>query len=202
MLPILLTMLVFAVLHSLLAGKNIKQAFRQRFGERAYYGLYRLLYNVLATLSLIPVGLALVLQPGTILWRVEGVGALVLLGIQAVGVIALFISLMQIDFGQFTGLSQLGAYLSGAPLPLPAEPLQTRGLYGLVRHPLYLFSLLVIWPSPIMTESLLAFNIATTLYFVVGSRLEEKRLVAIFGDTYLEYRRRVPWLIPIKRTLS
>lgn len=196
MLPTLIAMLVFAIFHSLLAGQNIKQFFRQQFGERVYHGLYRLLYNMVATVSLLPVGLALVLQPGAVLWRVEGIGALGLLGIQAVGVIALLISLMQIDFGQFTGLSQLGAYLSGAPLPLPTEPLQTGGLYSLVRHPLYLFSLLVIWPSPIMTESLLAFNIAATLYFVVGSRLEEKRLVAIFGDTYLEYKRRVPWLIP------
>jgi protein-S-isoprenylcysteine O-methyltransferase Ste14 len=65
-----------------------------------------------------------------------------------------------------------------------------------VRHPLYLFSLLAIWPSPIMTESLLAFNAAATLYFVVGSRLEEKRLIAAFGQTYLDYQRRVPWLIP------
>jgi protein-S-isoprenylcysteine O-methyltransferase Ste14 len=79
---------------------------------------------------------------------------------------------------------------------LPTEPLQTGGVYQLVRHPLYLFSLMVIWPLPAMTEAMLGFNIAATIYFTFGSLLEERRLVAIFGQDYITYQQRVPWLIP------
>jgi protein-S-isoprenylcysteine O-methyltransferase Ste14 len=36
-----------------------------------------------------------------------------------------------------------------------------------------------------------------TLYFIVGSRLEETRLVRVFGDTYREYQKAVPALLPL-----
>ncbi|NDJ62680.1 MAG: isoprenylcysteine carboxylmethyltransferase family protein, partial [Chloroflexi bacterium] len=126
-------------------------------------------------------------------------GLVFALAVQIVGFAGLMISLLQIDLGQFTGLSQVLAYLNGERLPLPTEPLQTGGVYRLVRHPLYLFSLLLIWPMPIMTEALLAFNLVSTWYFAIGSLLEERRMLALFGDEYAEYRQRVPWLIPFVR---
>ncbi len=194
---ILLTMLIFGVIHSLLAERGVKQAFLDYFGVYAYHGFYRLLYNILAALMLLPALWFLIRNPGHIIWQVEGPLAFVLLLVQVVGLVGLVISLIQIDLGQFTGLSQLMAYLRHQPLPLPLEPLQTGGLYSLVRHPLYLFSLLLIWPQQTMTESLLVFNIAATLYFVLGSRLEERRLLAVFGQTYADYQNRVAWLIPL-----
>jgi protein-S-isoprenylcysteine O-methyltransferase Ste14 len=66
----------------------------------------------------------------------------------------------------------------------------------LVRHPLYLFSLLVIWSFATMSQAMFAFNIAATLYFIFGSLLEEQRLLAIFGQSYVDYQQHVPWLIP------
>jgi protein-S-isoprenylcysteine O-methyltransferase Ste14 len=113
-----------------------------------------------------------------------------------VGLIGLVVSLLQINLGQFTGLSQVRAYVAGDPLPLPIEPLQTKGMYALVRHPLYLFSLMILWPVSSMTDTMLAFNIAATLYFVIGSRYEERRLTEAFGQPYRAYQQRVAWLIP------
>lgn len=195
----LVSMTLFGVLHSWLAGQYIKQAIRQRIGERAYHGFYRLGYNILAVATLVPAGLIVLLIPGQIIWQIDGAARLPLLAIQIVGIAGLVVSLLQIDFWRFAGLRQVNAYLSNQPLPLPDEPLQMKGLYNLVRHPLYLFSLMVIWPLDTMTESWLAFNIASTLYFILGSLLEERRLIAAYGHTYLEYRQRVPWLIPFLR---
>ena len=48
-----------------------------------------------------------------------------------------------------------------------------------------------------MNAPLLVSAVVVTLYFVVGSRLEENKLVAMHGDTYREYRRRVPGLVPL-----
>lgn len=197
MIPILLTMLIFGVIHSLLAESGIKQAFSQRFGAYAYHGFYRLLYNIFTVITLLPVAFIMLTNPGEIIWQVEGAWAWVLRIIQIIGLVGLAVSLIQIDLGQFAGLSQLRAYLRQQPLPLPLESLQTNGLYSVVRHPLYLFSLMLIWPLQTMTESLLAFNIATTLYFMLGSLLEERRLLALFGQEYADYQRRVPWLIPL-----
>ena len=39
--------------------------------------------------------------------------------------------------------------------------------------------------------------IAITLYFAIGSRLEERKLVAEFGESYRRYQRRVPGLVPL-----
>jgi len=200
MVIILLAVLAFGVIHSVLAGNAARAAFRRQFGERAYHGLYRLVYNAIAVVTAAPLALLLVVLPGRELWRSEGTLLAAALAVQLIGVCGFLIALLQVDMGRFIGLSQLRAYVMGAALPLPPEPLQQSGLYGLVRHPLYLFSLLVMWPMPVMTDTLLMFNLAATAYLLVGSRLEEKRLVALFGQEYVDYRRRVPWLLPFLRS--
>lgn len=77
-------------------------------------------------------------------------------------------------------------------------PFTIRGPYRWVRHPLYFFVLLMIWSSPDLTADRLLFNVLWTIWIVVGSFLEERDLVAEFGDRYIEYQRRVPMLIPHK----
>ena len=74
--------------------------------------------------------------------------------------------------------------------------LVTRGLYSLVRHPMYLASLLVIWLSPGMSLNTLVLFVLMSLYFFVGSVHEERLLVAQFGEEYEAYRARVPRIIP------
>lgn len=201
MIYLAVTMLIFAAMHSFLAGRDIKQAVQKRWGERAYHGLYRIVYNVIAVMTLTPALVLLLIEPGRVLWRLEGAAAVIALAVQFAGLVGLAVSLLQIDLGQFAGTSQLRAYLNGQALPLPTEPLQVKGVYAVVRHPLYLFSLLFIWPAPVMTEMLFVLNVAATLYFIFGSLLEEKRLIRIFGQQYIDYQRRVPWLIPFVRFL-
>jgi methanethiol S-methyltransferase len=199
MITVILIMGVFAILHSWLAGKTIKNAIRQRVGERAYHGFYRLAYNVFAVITFAPAFLIAILDGGQIIWQVEGLAAVCFIAVQVIGVIGVLVSLAQIDSWRFAGLRQVMAYLQGDPLPLPEEPLQLSGMYAFVRHPLYLFSLMVIWPMVTMSEGLLAFTIGTTLYFILGSLLEERRLRAAYGDRYRDYQQNVPWLIPIPR---
>jgi methanethiol S-methyltransferase len=71
-----------------------------------------------------------------------------------------------------------------------------RGPYQWVRHPLYLFMILMIWSCPNLTSDRLLFNGLWTVWIVIGSILEERDLVLEFGDVYREYQRRVPMLIP------
>jgi len=74
--------------------------------------------------------------------------------------------------------------------------LTIRGPYRWVRHPLYSFVLLMIWSYPHLTTDRLLFNVLWTVWIVVGTVLEERDLVAEFGDRYRRYQHNVPMLIP------
>ncbi len=56
--------------------------------------------------------------------------------------------------------------------------------------------LVLIWSTPRFTTDQLLFNVLWTAWIVVGAGLEERDLVADFGQTYREYQRSVPMLIP------
>ncbi len=73
-----------------------------------------------------------------------------------------------------------------------------KGPYRWVRHPLYLFMILMIWSCPDLTADRLLFNGLWTVWIIIGSILEERDLVLEFGDVYREYQRRVPMLIPLR----
>jgi protein-S-isoprenylcysteine O-methyltransferase Ste14 len=71
-----------------------------------------------------------------------------------------------------------------------------RGPYRLVRHPLYLCTILLIWSGPTLTADRLLLNVSWTLWIVAAARLEERDLIAQFGNEYRRYRREVPMLLP------
>ena len=92
------------------------------------------------------------------------------------------------------GLRPISLSLRGRkPEPMPFV---VRGPYRWVRHPLYLFMLLMIWSCADLTSDRLLFNALWTIWILVGTRLEERDLIAEFGDTYRDYQDRVPMLIP------
>jgi protein-S-isoprenylcysteine O-methyltransferase Ste14 len=93
------------------------------------------------------------------------------------------------------GISPILRELRGADPPRPM-PFTVGGPYRWVRHPLYLFCLLLIWSCPDLTADRLLFNVLWTVWIVVGTVLEERDLVADFGDEYRNYQRSVPVLIP------
>jgi len=84
---------------------------------------------------------------------------------------------------------------SAKPKPVPFT---IKGPYQWVRHPLYFFSLIMIWSYPHLTADRLLFNVLWTIWLVVGSILEERDLVKEFGREYRDYQSKVPMLIPIK----
>lgn len=196
---VIVLVLGFGLLHSLTADRRLKERVARWIGQRAYDGWYRLTYNVISVLLLAPALVTLVTMDSTILYRVPGWLAPGFLIVQLVGVVGLIVATLQIDFWRFAGVSQAIAYLRGDALPLPPEPLQTGGMYAWVRHPLYFFSLLAIWFVPVMTDGLLAFNLAATAYFLVGSLVEERRMLRAFGEEYASYQQHVPWIFPLPR---
>ena len=92
------------------------------------------------------------------------------------------------------GLAQVLARLRNREMAAPV--FKTPLFYKWVRHPIYLGFLLAFWAAPTMTVGHLIFSSAMTIYVLVGARLEERDLVAAFGDRYRLYQREVGMLVP------
>jgi len=199
MFAVLIGLLLWGYVHSVFASKSVKDAIRKRIGERAFHAFYRAGYNIFALISIAPILWLVTRNPEDIVWELDLAWETPLNIISTIGLLGLVVSLIQIDLGRFVGITQIWAYLTDKPLPLPDPPLQTGGLYRFSRHPLYVFSLMTIWPVLTMTEAYLGWCIGTTAYFLIGSLYEEKRMVERFGAPYEAYRRRVSWMLPLPR---
>ena len=188
---------IWAVAHSITAAAPIKRRVRQKVGARAYDGFYRLFYNVVAVVTFVPIlYVAATSVPHQLLWRMRGALRWLFLLIQLVALAGLAISLWQTDPLHFAGVRQAYRFLRGDEEIDPPRPFVRRGAYALVRHPLYLFSLLFIWFSPVVTLSTFVFNLIATAYFLLGALHEERRLLREFGNAYRRYRDDVPFFIP------
>jgi protein-S-isoprenylcysteine O-methyltransferase Ste14 len=189
--------MIWAILHSLTAAVRTKQFIRQMMGDRAYEGLYRLLYNSFSIVTILPVLYVLATRVSAVpIWAARSPFSFIMNGMQLIGLIGLTIALGQTDIWDFAGLRQARHYLSGDKKPMPPPKLVTDGMYRLVRHPLYFFSLLVLWFNPVMGLNSLIFTAATTLYFWIGSIYEERKLLDFFGEAYRDYQQQVPRLVP------
>ena len=80
----------------------------------------------------------------------------------------------------------------------PSEDVKKDGLLGIIRHPMYLALIIYLW-CQIFTMADLIVTIVLTIYIIIATRLEEKKLVLEFGDTYVKYQQEVPMLNPFSK---
>lgn len=183
--------MLYGLIHSALARPAAKAWFRARFPRQ--FPAYRLLFNLLAGLLLVPPLWLLFSFPGEALWRWPRVLGWIA-DAAALAAVAGFVWSMKIyDSGEFLGLRQLRQ--TSADLDRP-PPLRLSLAHRFVRHPWYFFGLVIIW-SREMNAALLVTAAILTLYIAAGSRREENDLVSRYGQPYREYRKRVPALIPL-----
>ncbi len=154
--------------------------------------LYRLGYNVFSLVSFAPILYLAWALPDQPLYDVPAPWRFLMMGGQALSLLLLFAAFLQTDALSFVGLSQLFGAGEQAP-----GPLVTRGLYRVVRHPLYTFSMSLLWLSPSVSQNSFALYLGVTLYFIVGAYFEERKLLRDFGGAYAEYKRSTPMLIPL-----
>ena len=179
---------LWGILHSLLASFRFKDFLCRALGD-GFMKFYRLLYNLFAVISITPVLYLMMKLPDKILYQVLSPWSYFMRGGQVISVFFLFASALQTDLLAFVGLRQL----------IEEEKkgnLITSGLYRFVRHPLYTFSLLILWLSPSLTINTFAVFAALTIYVVIGIIFEERKLLREFGQTYAKYKSVTPMLIP------
>lgn len=99
------------------------------------------------------------------------------------------------DNGIFLGFSQIKAHFNGEKQPEMPKNLKTTGALAMVRHPYYTAGLVLIWARP-MNRTDFVITLILTAYFILGYINEERKLIKEFGQDYIEYRKKVPALIP------
>jgi methanethiol S-methyltransferase len=191
---IFVTLMAFGLIHSLLASHTAKAAAQRLIGRNIATPTYRLLYNVAAIITLAPALYLVFRLPDQELYRFPTPWDSIALGLQVLAAVGLVYAVYQMDAWFFLGLRQLGEP-SSIDSTSTAQ-LVTTGLYRIVRHPLYTFSLIVLYLASPMSVNWLAFAVSCNLYFYLGSIFEERKLVREFGDAYCAYRQHVPRLLP------
>ena len=183
-------LVVFAIQHSGMARPAFKDWLTKFVPEPAERSTYVLMSNIAMILFYAfwqPMG-------GTV-WAIENsfaVGAVY--GMYFLGWGLLFISTCAICHFDLFGLRQVWFYFRGKKY-IPYE-FRIPKLYTVVRHPIYVGWLMILWAAPVMTVSHLLFAVGTTAYILVAIQLEERDLVTQFGKKYINYRKDVPMLIP------
>ena len=187
--------ILWCSLHSFMISGRVVSAVRRRFGDR--YRYYRLLFNMVSVLTLFPVLLYSQTLRGDVLFPWTGVWRPVQL-LLIVSSLALFYSgARHYDLKQFIGIRQIREHETKKGLTESGE-LDTSGILGVVRHPWYSGGILIIWARPLDSAALVT-NLVLTFYLIIGTLLEEKKLVTEFGQAYRDYQKKVPMFVPARR---
>ena len=180
--------IVFCVLHSLLAADSIRQKLICRLKKAGPF--YRLLYILFATAGLAAILLYQASMQSIRLFRPNEwiIATGIVAGLGGVTIMAICIARY---FMQLSGLA--GLFKKDA-----RGLLLQNGLHGYVRHPLYMGTFIFLWSLFLLFPllSLGISNIIVTVYTIIGVRLEERKLVRVFGADYINYRKKVPMFIP------
>jgi methanethiol S-methyltransferase len=188
-------MSLFAIQHSVMARKPFKQWWTQFIPK----SVERSTYVLLASLSLLLLFWQWRPLPA-IVWQIEDPEMVaVITGFSFFGWVIALTSTFLINHFELFGLHQVANNLVGRNMPAPT--FRTPLYYNFVRHPIYLGFIIAFWAAPTMSVGHLLFAAVTTAYIFVGILLEERDLVDLFGDNYLDYTRRVSMLVPWRKSI-
>ena len=192
-----LATLAFAAVHSALASTTAKRRAARVAGERQAHAGYRLFFVGQALLTsglLAAYGSKL---PKHTLYRIDGVGAGLLRACQCVALFELWRAAHHVGVARLAGLENWRAWRERRPVPAgpyaqgpeigPDGQLLIGAAFLWTRHPLNFLGIPIFWLTPHMTTRRLAFNLVSSVYFVLGSLHEEKRLKAGYGIRYRAY---------------
>lgn len=182
---LILGWILYFAIHSLLADREIKQKINEVMNEKFKY--YRLMYVLISSAGLMILFLFNANIDSPDFFDNSGWARYLSLMFAAFGVIIIKIAFRSYHFSSFVGMT-----------PELPQPLITSGLLGSVRHPIYSGTILIaigFWLfSPDLPTSVSVACIFA--YLPIGIYLEEKKLIAEFGEQYLVYKKRTPVIFP------
>jgi methanethiol S-methyltransferase len=186
----------WCVLHSLLITTPMTRFLKQLPGNVSRYS--RLGYNIIAISTLLLLVLYTQSLPQEKVFAWQGGWVVLQLCLLGVSFGVLYGGARRYDMGYFLGLKQIS---SRKPHLLLTEDtaFSRDGIFAFIRHPWYLGSVVLLWSAlPVYYISTILAVVILSLYIVVGTILEERKLVAEFGENYRAYQREVSMLVPWK----
>ncbi len=184
--------IAWCVLHSALIAPTVTARLRRWLG--ASYAWFRLAYVLISVLTLAP-----------LLWYQWRISSPLLISwtypwtlLQWAGLassaLILYLGARQYNQMFFFGIQQIRDHLDGKNPDYSG--FEEKGILSVMRHPYYTSGIvfLLFWGD--ITVASLIFKVIGILYLLIGAVLEERKLVAEFGDAYRDYQRRVPMFFP------
>ncbi len=185
-------------LHSFMITPAVTGFVRKRFEKT--YRYYRIFYNVTALATLAPISVYSFYIKELPIFRWEGPLRIVQ-GLLAISAFLLFIGgARRYDLAQFLGIRQVRED-SGCSVLTEDCHLDTDGILSMVRHPWYAGGILIVWAGNLDMTAMLT-NLVITGYLFIGAFLEESKLLAEFGEEYIDYQRRVSMFFPFKWSIQ
>jgi protein-S-isoprenylcysteine O-methyltransferase Ste14 len=186
--------IVWCALHSVLIAAPVKTFFERRMGRA--FRFYRLAYNLVAFLTVVPVYLYYRTVPSPLFWQWDGMLKIVPLFLWAGGIFLFIAGAGRYDIPEFMGVRQMRHNRLDASIASGGR-LSMDGIHRLIRHPWYTGGIMVVWARD-MTVLDLIVNVILTAYFVIGACLEERKLIRAFGEPYRLYRNETSMFLPVK----
>lgn len=188
---IIIIFVLYFIIHSVVASLLVKSWVADHWPQFMPY--YRLAFNTLAILLALPLLGLLVHYPGEPLWQWQGLSFYIINGLALFALMGFFVSLNDYDLSEFWGTKQ---WREGNKTVHDQEVFHISPFHRYVRHPWYFFLLVLLWTRDVSSTQLTAY-VMLTLYLIIGSRFEERKLIAYHGEVYREYQQKVACLIPL-----
>ena len=179
---LILAAVLYSLVHSLTASLWMKARAANSLGS-AVERWYRLVYNLWAGITFLPILWLLAVLPDKSLYTIPLPWLILTTAGQLAGAAIILIGILQTGALSFLGIRQA---ISTRLTPKDTG-LVTTGLYRWVRHPLYTGGFLLIWLTPVLTLNLLTIFTVLSIYLVLGAKLEEGRMIQAFGEAYRAY---------------
>ena len=184
----------WCILHSAMISVTVTNLLQTHAGR--HYRFYRLFFNLVALITLLPVIIYQHSIQTTAFFNWDGYLRLIQVTFIIIGIVLFLLGAKKYDARRFFGITQLTEGHSTKSLNATGE-LDISGIHRLIRHPWYTGLLLVLWSRPLDPSTLIINSVFST-YLIIGSLLEERKLVMEFGDAYRQYQRNVSMLLPFK----
>ncbi len=186
----------YCAIHSTLISISVTTWFKAVLAGK--YRFYRLFFNTFSLITLIP----LVLYSHSARFNSEplfawgGPWKILKYALVALAAVLVIAGARHYSILQFLGIQQIRKEPTRGAMTGSGE-FDDTGVLGLVRHPWYVAVFILIWTDE-LNAAVITVNVVLSAYLVVGTLLEERKLLIEFGEAYKRYQERVSMFIPLK----
>ena len=186
----------YCTVHSVLISIPVTSWLRTVLAIR--YRFWRLFFNIFSIVTLMP----LVMYSHSARFNSEtlfawsGYWRILRYCLVGLGVVLVVAGARHYSMLQFLGIQQIRKESARSAMTGSGD-FDDRGVLGLVRHPWYVAVFIFLWTSDLNVTAITV-NLVLSAYLIVGTLLEERKLVIEFGEEYRRYQDHVSMFIPLK----